>query len=94
MNGKKFGLFCGRIDQPLQGKDSNGKWQILWLCPTVVKQIDADKEAGSFELGENELANKTKSSGPKKPRVKKEKAAKKEKAPKAPRGKNAYMFYL
>ena len=94
VNGKKFGLFCGRIDQPLQGKDSNGKWQILWLCPTVVKQIDADKEAGSFELGENELAHKTKSSGPKKPRVKKEKAAKKEKAPKAPRGKNAYMFYL
>ncbi len=93
-DGKKFGLFMGRIDQPLTGKDQNGKWQILWLCPEVKEQIQADKEAGTFELGENELKHKSKSSGPKKPRAKKEKPAKKEKAVKAPRGKNAYMFYL
>ena len=93
-DGKKFGLFMGRIDQPLTGKDENGKWQILWLCPEVKEQIQADKEAGTFELGENELKHKSKSSGPKKPRAKKEKPAKKEKAVKAPRGKNAYMFYL
>ena len=93
-DGKKFGLFCGRIDKPLQGKDAQGKWQILWLCPEVKTQIQADKDAGTFELGENELKHQTKSSGPKKPRAKKEKAAKKKKAPKAPRGKNAYMFYL
>lgn len=93
-DGKKFGLFMGRIDQPLTGKDQNGKWQILWLCPEVKEQIQADKEAGTFELGENELKHKSKSSGPKKPRAKKEKPAKKEKTVKAPRGKNAYMFYL
>ena len=93
-DGKKFGLFMGRIDQPLTGKDQNGKWQILWLCPEVKEQIQADKEAGTFELGENELKHKSKSSGPKKPRAKKEKPAKKEKSVKAPRGKNAYMFYL
>jgi structure-specific recognition protein 1 len=61
--------------------------------------VDADKEAGTFVLGENELKHKTKSSGPRKPRVKKDpsenktKGAKKEKAPKAPRGKNAYMWF-
>lgn len=92
--GKKFGLFCGRIDKPLQGKDAQGKWQILWLCPEVKQQIQKDKDAGTFELGENELKHQTKSSGPKKPRVKKEKKEKSPTAPKAPRGKNAYMFYL
>ena len=89
--GKKFGLFMGRIDQPLQGKDSDGKWQITWLCPTIQTKLSQDKEAGTYEEG---WPTKEPSSGPKKPRVKKEKAAKKEKAPKAPRGKNAYMFYL
>ena len=92
-DGKKFGLFMGRIDQPLTGKDQHGKWQIQWLCPEVKAQMQAEKDAGTFELGENELRG-SKSSGPKKPREKKEKKEKKEKAPKAPRGKNAYMFYL
>jgi len=92
--GKKFGLFCGRIDKPLQGKDADGKWQILWLAPEVKEQIQKDKESGSFELGENELKHQTKSSGPKKPRAKKEKTVKSPKTAKAPRGKNAYMFYL
>ena len=97
--GKKFGLFMGRSDQPLTGKDADGKWQIFWLTPEVKALVDADKEAGTFVLGENELKHKTKSSGPRKPRVKKDpsekktKGAKKEKAPKAPRGKNAYMWF-
>jgi structure-specific recognition protein 1 len=97
--GKKFGLFMGRSDQPLTGKDTDGKWQIFWLTPEVKALVDADKEAGTFVLGENELKHKTKSSGPRKPRVKKDpsekkpKGAKKEKAPKAPRGKNAYMWF-
>ena len=89
--GKKFGLFMGRFDQPLQGKDSDGKWQITWLCPTIQQELANDKESGTYEEG---WPTKEPSSGPKKPRVKKEKAAKKEKTPKAPRGKNAYMFYL
>ena len=92
-DGRKWGLFCGRFDKPIQGKDASGKWQIQWLCPEIQKQIAEEKAQGTFELGENELAHK-KSSGPKKPRAKKEKKEKKEKAPKAPRGKNAYMFYL
>jgi hypothetical protein len=97
--GKKFGLFMGRFDQPLTGKDTDGKWQIFWLTPEVKALVDADKEAGTFVLGENELKHKTKSSGPRKPRVKKDpsekktKGAKKEKTPKAPRGKNAYMWF-
>ena len=93
-DGRKWGLFCGRFDKPIQGKDANGKWQIQWLCPEIQQQIAEEKAQGTFELGENELAHKKKSSGPKKPREKKEKKEKKEKAPKAPRGKNAYMFYL
>ena len=93
--GKKFGLFCGRIDQPLQGQDSDGKWNIIWLDPEMKAKMDEQKEAGTFELGPAETTKAAaKSSGPKKPRVKKEKAAKKQKTPKAPRGKNAYMFYL
>ena len=93
-DGKKWGLFCGRFDKPIQGKDANGKWQIQWLCPEIQQQIAEEKAQGTFELGENELAHKKKSSGPKKPREKKEKKEKAPKAPKAPRGKNAYMFYL
>ena len=89
--GKKFGLFMGRIDQPLQGKDGDGRWQITWLCPTIQQEIVSDKEAGSYEEG---WPSKEPSSGPKKPRVKKEKKEKAPKAPKAPRGKNSYMFYL
>ena len=92
-DGKKWGLFCGRFDKPIQGKDANGKWQIQWLCPEIQQQIAEEKANGTFELGENELAHKS-SSGPKKPRAKKEKKEKAPKAPKAPRGKNAYMFYL
>ena len=92
-DGRKWGLFCGRFDKPIQGKDANGKWQIQWLCPEIQQQIAEEKAQGTFELGENELAHK-KSSGPKKPRAKKEKKEKAPKAPKAPRGKNAYMFYL
>ena len=97
--GKKFGLFMGRIDQPLTGKDAQGKWQILWPVAEIQEQVEADKAAGTFVLGENELKHKSKSSGPRKPRVKKEpsekktKGAKKEKAPSKPRGKNAYMWF-
>ena len=101
-DGKKFGLFMGRIDQPLTGKDAGGKWQILWPVPEIQQQVEADKAAGTFVLGENELKHKSKSSkggGTKRPRTKKEpsekktKGAKKETAPKAPRGKNAYMWF-
>lgn len=97
--GKKFGLFMGRIDQPLTGKDTDGKWQILWPVAEIQQQVEAEKAAGTFVLGENELKHKSKSSGTGKPRVKKDpsekktKGAKKEKAPKAPRGKNAYMCF-
>ena len=97
--GKKFGLFMGRIDQPLTGKDAQGKWQILWPVAEIQEQVEADKAAGTFVLGENELKHKSKSSGPRKPRVKKDpsekktKGAKKEKAPSKPRGKNAYMWF-
>ena len=97
--GKKFGLFMGRIDKPLTGKDADGKWQILWPVAEIQQQVEADKAAGTFVLGENELKHKSKSSGTRKPRAKKDpsekktKSSKKEKAPKAPRGKNAYMWF-
>ena len=100
--GKKFGLFMGRIDRPLTGKDAQGKWQILWPVPEIQQQVEAEKAAGTFVLGENELKHKSKSSkggGTKRVRTKKDpsdpknKPAKKEKAPKAPRGKNAYMWF-
>ena len=97
--GKKFGLFMGRIDKPLTGKDADGKWQILWPVAEIQQQVEADKAAGTFVLGENELKHKSKSSGTRKPRAKKDpsekktKSSKKEKAPKAPRGKNAYMLF-
>ena len=93
-DGKKFGLFCGRIDQPLTGQDAEGKWNIIWLHPDMKSKMEEQKEAGTFELGPAETTKAAKSSGPKKPRAKKEKKEKAAKAPKAPRGKNAYMFYL
>ena len=94
-DGKKFGLWCGRIDQPLTGQDADGKWNIIWLHPDMKQKMSEAKEAGTFELGPAELKKASKkSSGPKKPREKKAPKEKKEKAPKAPRGKNAYMFYL
>ena len=65
--GKKFGLFMGRIDQPLQGKDSDGKWQIMWLCPEIQLQIEQDKANGDFELAENELKHKSRKSPSKNP---------------------------
>jgi len=101
-DGKKFGLFMGRIDRPLTGKDAGGKWQILWPVPEIQQQVEAEKAAGTFVLGENELKHKSKSSkggGTKRVRTKKDpstpknKPAKKETAPKAPRGKNAYMWF-
>ena len=94
-DGKKFGLWCGRIDQPLTGQDADGKWNIIWLHPDMKEKMAQEKEAGTFELGPAELKKASKKSrGPKKPREKKAPKEKKEKAPKAPRGKNAYMFYL
>jgi len=64
---KKFGLFCGRFDQPIQGKDADGKWQIIWLCPEIQLQIKQDKANGDFELGENELKHKSRKSPSKNP---------------------------
>ena len=94
-DGKKFGLFCGRIDKPLTGQDADGKWNIIWLHPDMKQKMSEAKEAGTFELGPAELTKAgRKSSGPKKPREKKTPVEKKEKAPKAPRGKNAFLFYL
>lgn len=94
-DGKKWGLFCGRIDQPLTGQDAAGKWNIIWLHPDMKAKMAEEKAAGTFELGPAETTKAAKSSsGPKKPRVKKEKKEKSPTAPKAPRGKNAYMFYL
>ena len=94
-DGKKFGLWCGRIDKPLTGQDADGKWNIIWLHPDMKEKMAQEKEAGTFELGPAELKKASKkSSGPKKPREKKAPKEKKEKAPKVPRGKNAYMFYL
>ena len=94
-DGKKFGLWCGRIDQPLTGQDADGKWNIIWLHPDMKQKMSEAKEAGTFELGPAELKKASKKSGgAKKPREKKAPKEKKEKAPKAPRGKNAYMFYL
>ncbi|MBV33271.1 MAG: hypothetical protein CMK36_07560 [Porticoccaceae bacterium] len=100
-DGKRFGLWCGRVDQPLTGKDTNGKWQIIWKHPDMVAAMNAEKEAGEFKYGEaEEKKRKPVSSGkPRAPRKRKEgaeKKAKKEKASgvKKPRGKNAYMFFL
>lgn len=96
-DGKKFGLWCGRIDKPLTGQDADGKWNIIWLHPDMKQKMSEAKEAGTFELGPAELTKAKagrKSSGPKKPREKKTPVEKKEKAPKAPRGKNAFLFYL
>jgi len=96
----KKGLFMGRIDQPITGKDAAGKWQCIWEHPDMKLAMEAEKTAGTFVVGELEDAKRTKKgSGPRKPRVKKDpsekktKGAKKEKAPKAPRGKNAYMWF-
>ena len=96
----KRGLFMGRIDQPLTGKDEAGKWQIIWEHPDMKEAMDTEKEAGTFIVGELEEAKRSKKgSGTKRPRTKKEpsekktKGAKKVKAPKAPRGKNAYMWF-
>ena len=94
----KQGLFMGRIDRPLTGKDAAGKWQIIWEHPDMKAAMDAEKVAGTFVVGELEVAKRSKkcTSGPrakKDPSEKKTKGAKKEKAPKAPRGKNAYMCF-
>ena len=87
-DGKKWGLFCGRFDKPIQGKDANGKWQIQWLCPEIQQQIAEEKANGTFELGENELAPRQLRS--------EEASAKKEKRrrPRVPGalGKNAYVL--
>ena len=88
-DGRKFGLFMGRIDEPLRGKDDDGKWQILWRTPEILAQIEADKAAGTFELGEA-LAPSRRSKTTKL----EAKKAKVPKVPKPARGKNSYMFYL
>ena len=101
-DGKRFGLWCGRVDQPLTGKDANGKWQIIWKHPDMVAAMNAEKEAGEFKYGEAEekKRNPVSSGKPRASRKRKEGAEKKaKKAEKAsgvkkPRGKNAYMFYL
>ena len=100
-DGKRFGLWCGRVDQPLTGKDANGKWQIIWKHPDMVAAMNAEKETGEFKYGEaEEKKRKPVSSGkPRASRKRKEGAEKKaKKAEKAsgvkkPRGTNAYMFY-
>ena len=100
-DGKRFGLWCGRVDQPLTGKDANGKWQIIWKHPDMVAAMNAEKETGEFQYGEAEekKRNPASSGKPRASRKRKEgaeKKAKKEKASgvKKPRGKNAYMFFL
>lgn len=98
ISGKKHGLFCGRFDKPLTGKDADGKWQLLWLTPEM-KALVAEEEAdGTFQLGDQEkaqLSKKKSPSGGKKAKASAKKSAeKKTGAPKAERATTAYFFYL
>ena len=50
-DGTKLGLWCGRIDKPLVGKDAAGVWQIRWLTDDMLAQYRSAMNHPGFKKG-------------------------------------------